>query len=287
VTEIKGYKAFLPDLTSKEGRMQYEVGKEYKTDKKISLCSVGFHFCAKAVDVFEYYLFSPNNRVCEVTALGNVIKRDDKSVTDHIRIDRELTWHEVLDLCNTGKGCTGRHNSGDGNSGNRNSGYANSGYANSGDGNSGNRNSGDWNSGNRNSGNRNSGDWNSGNRNSGYANSGDGNSGVFCTAQPKLTFFDAPSDVTYDQFVRSEAYDIMCRIRHNIWVWSSDMTDDEKKEHPEHETTGGFIRRHDLKTSFGTWWNELDDRQRGTIKALPNFDAAKFEIITEIKEERL
>ena len=242
MTEIKGYKAFLPDLTSKEGRMQYEVGKEYKTDKKISLCSVGFHFCAKAVDVFEYYLFSPNNRVCEVTALGNVIKRDDKSVTDHIRIDRELTWHEVLDLCNTGKGCTGRHNSGDGNSGNRNS---------------------------------------------GYANSGDGNSGVFCTAQPKLTFFDAPSDVTYDQFVRSEAYDIMCRIRHNIWVWSSDMTDDEKKEHPEHETTGGFIRRHDLKTSFGTWWNELDDRQRGTIKALPNFDAAKFEIITEIKEERL
>ena len=123
-----------------------------------------------------------------------IVEGGDKCATNRLEIVREVPWAELLELANTGKGCTGLWNSGDDNSGddnigNGNSGDDNSGNGNSGDGNSGDDNSGDdnignWNSGddnsgNGNSGNRNSGDGNSGNRNSGDGNSGNNNSGYW------------------------------------------------------------------------------------------------------------
>ena len=189
---MKGYKVFNPDWTCRG--YQFEVGKTFTEDVTPVCCDSGFHFCTKAVDCFKYYAFSPNNKVAEVEALGEIVTNNDdsKCSTNKIHIIREITWHEVLDLVNLGKACTGLRNSGDynsgddnsgdDNSGNRNSGDCNSGNRNSGDCNSGNYNSGDDNSGNRNSGdcnsgNYNSGDYNSGNRNSGNGNSGDDNSG--------------------------------------------------------------------------------------------------------------
>ena len=55
------------------------------------------------------------------------------------------------------------------------------------------------------------------------------------------------------------------------------MTDEDKKCHPEYETTGGFV-----KTIVATsedkekWWNELSDDDKEIIKELPNFDFDKF-----------
>ena len=180
---IKGYKAF--DTTDDGGLrcrdMAYAVGGSYELDGKPELCKRGYHFCRRLVDCFDWY--DRNSRICEVEAWGTIIDGDDgKSVTDRIRIVRELDRTEVLDLANSGKGCTGIGNSGNRNSGDGNSGNRNYGHGNSGNWNSGNRNSGNWNSGDRNSGygnggDGNSGDWNSGNCNSGYGNSGDGNSG--------------------------------------------------------------------------------------------------------------
>ena len=191
---VKGFKVFNPDWTcNPNGKpFQYEVGGIYEEDVKPMVCDRGFHFCEKAADCFNYYQFNPENKVAEVIALGEVDSDGTKSCTNKIQIVREIPWQELLEIVNTGKGCTGlcnsgnrnsgNCNSGNRNSGNRNSGNCNSGNRNSGNCNSGNRNSGDWNSGdwnsgNRNSGNRNSGDWNSGNRNSGDCNSGDWNSG--------------------------------------------------------------------------------------------------------------
>ena len=189
---MKGYKVFNSDWTCRG--FQFEVGKVFEEDVAPVCCDRGFHFCTKASDCFGYYSFDPDNKVAEVEAFGDIDTQDDdsKCCTNKIHIIREITWQEVLDLVNLGKGCTGLCNSGDWNSGNRNSGNRNSGNYNSGNRNSGNynsgnRNSGDWNSGNRNSGNCNSGDcnsgdynsgnYNSGNRNSGNRNSGDWNSG--------------------------------------------------------------------------------------------------------------
>ncbi len=109
-------------------------------------------------------------------------------------------------------------------------------------------NSGDWNSGNRNSGLCNSGDWNSGDW-----NSGDWKTAVIGTKLPKpwvvlntqsqkLKFFDKETDMTFDQWQNSDARYLLNQIdfRPADWIWTDDMTDAEKAEHPDHETTGGY-----------------------------------------------
>jgi hypothetical protein len=128
---MKGYKVFDANLQCHG--FQYEVGKVYHHTGSLKVCDSGFHFCLKAVDCFNYYDFNPKNRVCEVVAKGKVLTEGDKSVTDEIEIVRELSWGEVLELVNTGKGNTGKSNSGDRNSGDWNSGYWNSGDWNTGD----------------------------------------------------------------------------------------------------------------------------------------------------------
>ena len=312
--EVKGYKVFNPDWTCRG--FQYELGKTYEMEANPLCCNRGFHFCKKASDCFNYYSFDSNNKVAEVTALGliNNSSDGDKSCTNKIRIDRELTWHEVLDLVNTGKDCTGRcnsgdcnsgdwnsgdcnsgdWNSGDCNSGNRNSGDCNSGNRNSGDWNSGDCNSGDWNSGDCNSGNRNSGDCNSGNRNSGDCNSGDCNSGdwnkasyclgCFNTVSQKLKFFDEETDVTFEDWRRSEAYYLLSQIDDKPleWVWACSMSDQEKEENPDWEINDGYLKKRDVSKANLKWWHSLTKRQKKIIQNIPNFNAEKFKLITGI-----
>jgi len=189
---MKGYKVFDPDWTCR-GK-QYTCPGEFAQGGKLELCKNGIHFCEKLVDCFSYYPFDPRNKVAEVDAVGDVLSSDNrtKHCTNRIQIIRELTWNEVLDMVNTGRGNTGKGNTGKGNTGNWNSGdwntgKGNSGDENTGDWNTGNRNTGDWNSGNGNSGkgnsgdgntgSKNAGDWNTGKGNTGKGNSGDGNTG--------------------------------------------------------------------------------------------------------------
>ena len=67
------------------------------------------------------------------------------------------------------------------------------------------------------------------------------------------------------------------------WIYSSDMTDEEKAAHPEHETTGGYLKVLDGFGCGQIWWDGLSERNRNIIKALPNFDETIFEQITGIK----
>jgi hypothetical protein len=128
---IKGFKVFEPDWTCHG--FQYEVGKEYFHDGNIGLCQAGFHFCQVASDCFNYYSFDPNNKVAEVEAIGLTETEDNKSVTNKIRIVREIPWQELLTIVNTGKACTGLWNTGNRNTGNRNTGDCNTGNRNTGD----------------------------------------------------------------------------------------------------------------------------------------------------------
>ena len=313
---VKGFKVFNPDWTcNPNGKpFQYAVGGTYEEDVKPMVCDRGFHFCEKAADCFNYYQFNPENKVAEVLALGEVDTDGTKSCTNKIQIVREIPWAELLEIVNTGKGCTGLCNSGDWNSGdcnsgdwnsgdcnsgNRNSGNCNSGNRNSGNCNSGNRNSGDcnsgdWNSGNCNSGNRNSGncnsgDWNSGNRNSGNCNSGDWNkcsfsNGCFNTVSPKIYLFNKPSEWTYQDWLNSEARYLLNQIPGDVleYIYLSDMTDEEKAAHPEAETTGGYLKILDNSECAVIWWRGLSDRQKAVITAIPNFDKEIFKQITGI-----
>ena len=303
---VKGFKVFNPDWTcNPNGKpFQYAVGGTYEEDVKPMVCDRGFHFCEKAADCFNYYQFNPENKVAEVLALGEVDTDGTKSCTNKIQIVREIPWAELLEIVNTGKGCTGLCNSGDcnsgdcnsgnRNSGNRNSGNRNSGNRNSGNRNSGNRNSGDWNSGdwnsgdcnsgNRNSGNRNSGDWNSGNRNSGDWNNTSFSNGCFNTEQPKIYLFNKPSNWTLQNWFDSRARYLLNQIDNCPleYVWFDTMTDEEKAAHPEAKTTGGYLKERTTADNARKWWAGLDAADRNVIFSLPNFDAEIFKEITGV-----
>ena len=284
---MKGYKAFNKDLTCRG--MQYEVGKEYKFDGKPIPCRQGFHFCETIADCYEFYPMSDDTRICEVEATGDIAEDGVKRVTNVIKILAEITCDNLrkgnTGARNSGNWNSGYRNSGDWNSGDWNSGNWNSGDSNSGDRNSGNWNSGDSNSGDRNSGNwnsgyRNSGDWNSGYWNSGDWNSGDWNSGVFNTdKKPTIKMFDKDSSWTYDDWNDSRARCIMegCPYSYSDYIPADDMTDEEKENHPEYKTIGGFVKTFTATAEDKQkWWDGLSKSDKNEVKALPNFDADKF-----------
>ena len=248
---MKGYKAFDSDLTCRS--MQYEVGKEYTHDGDISLCEQGFHFCEQLTDCYQYY--DSKSRICEVEALGEVKTDDTKSVTDHIRIVRELTREEIVALANVGVDNTGICNTG-------------------------NRNTGDWNTGNRNTGN-----CNTGNCNTGDWNVTNFSSGVLCTEEPECLIFDKPSGMTLREWRETKAAYLMCRIRFDTteWVREERMTDDEKAKNPQYEILGGYLKEYpEPHYAFSEWWDALTEDERDVIKAIPNFDADKWYQITGI-----
>ena len=278
MSEVKGYKVFNPDWTCRG--FQYEVGKIFEEDVKPSCCDRGFHFCKKAADCFSYYSFNSKNKVAEVIALGEVDTDGKKSCTNKIQIVREIPWQELLTIVNTGKDCTGFCNTGDCNTGNRNTGDWNTG-----DWNTGNRNTGDWNTGNRNTGNRNTGDWNTGNRNTGDWNKSSFNTGCFNTEEQKIMLFNKPSDMTYNDWLRSDARYLLNQIPKDVveWVYEEDMTDEEKVANPTYETTGGYLKLLDESECGQLWWGSLSDFQKNYIRSIPNFDAEIFEQCTGIK----
>ena len=311
---MRGYKVFNPDWTCRG--YQFEVGKTFTEDVKPECVNSGFHFCFKITDCFKWYDFDPNNKVAEVEALGDIDTSNNDSMcsTNKIHIIRELTWHEVLDLANSGKACTGLrnsgyNNSGNGNTGNRNSGNHNSNNYNSGNCNHGDKNSGDCNCGSRNSGHfnrgsynsgsgnrgdKNSGDDNKGNYNSGNYNKGDYNSGdwnktyfsngCFNTELPNIFLFNKLSNWTYYDWFNSNARDILRGCPSNItaWVWNFDMTDEERQQHPEYSATGGFLRDIDEEIERQAWWDGLIEEDKDIIMSLPNFDKDIFKEITGI-----
>ena len=274
---IRAYKAFNSDLTCKG--FQYEVGKEYQHKGALELCKSGFHACPKIVNCFNYYPFDKmKTRVAEVLVCGKVeykdgVKYEDAGVklcASNIKVVRELTWNEVLSLCNTGNGNSGNHNSGDFNSGDRNSGSCNTGYSNSGNRNSGNWNSGDWNSG----------DWNSGDWNSGYLN----------TSAQKYTFI-FNKRVEKSVLERAEFPSFMF-FALTEWVPARNMSQVEKERHPEYVTTGGYLKKYAYKTAFRKSFKKARrkpdwPKQRQMLLDLPNFDAKIFEEISGITPEEL
>ena len=271
-TPFRAYKVFNPDWTCLN--KQYEVGKEYK-ETQIKICHQGIHACLNLSDCFNYYSFDSKNKVAEITVLGNFegTEEDSKIVSDHIKIEKELSWDDVLLLCNSGYS-----NSGYSNSGNRNSGDNNLGDNNSGDYNSGNRNSGYSNSGNRNSGNH-----NSGHHNSGDCNSGNYNSGLFNTKEHNMYCFDILSDMKRDDWEYHPARYASFKFNLISFIGFDVMTEEEKKNFPEYKTIGGYLKTNNYKTACEIWWGKLNQKEKDSFKTLPNFNADIFYEITGIR----
>ena len=272
---VHGFKVFRPDWTcSPNGNTkQYTCPGKFEEEGELDVCGHGMHFCQTAADCFNYYNFDSSNKVAEVIAYGEVRTDGDKSCTDKLEIVREIPWDEVLRIVNIGKNCTGRCNTGNCNTGNRNTGNCNT----------GNRNTGNRNTGNRNTGNRNTGDWNTGDWNTGDWNTGDWNkssfnTGCFNTEEQKIMLFNKPSNMTYREWLESDARWLLNQIPKDVveWVYEEDMTDEEKAAHPTYETTGGYLKVPDESECGQLWWGSLSDRRKDIIRAIPNFDSDIF-----------
>lgn len=265
---VHGFKVFRPDWTCDPtgyNPKQYTCPGKFEEEGELDVCGHGMHFCQTAADCFNYYDFDSNNKVAEVIAYGDVRTDGDKSCTDKLEIVREIPWDEVLRIVNIGKNCTGRCNTGDWNTGNRNT---------------GNRNTGDWNTGDCNTG-----DWNTGDRNTGDWNKSSFNTGCFNTEEQKILLFNKPSDMTYRDWYESDARWLLNQIPKDVveWIWSDNMTDEEKEQHPEYKTTDGYLKVLDESECGQIWWGSLSDRQKNIIKAIPNFDAEIFFQCTGIR----
>ena len=282
---VHGFKVFRPDWTcSPNGNTkQYTCPGKFEEEGELDVCGHGMHFCQTAADCFNYYSFNSENKVAEVIAYGDVRTDGDKSCTDKLEIVREIPWDEVLRIVNIGKNCTGRCNTGDWNTGDCNTGDWNTGNRNTGDWNTGdwntgNWNTGDWNTGTRNTGTRNTGNRNTGNRNTGDWNKSSFNTGCFNTEEQRILLFNKPSDMTYRDWYESDARWLLNQIPKDVveWIWSDNMTDEEKEQHPEYKTTDGYLKVLDESECGQIWWGSLSDRQKNIIKAIPNFDAEIF-----------
>ena len=275
---VHGFKVFRPDWTCDPtgyNPKQYTCPGKFEEEGELDVCGHGMHFCQTAADCFNYYSFNSENKVAEVIAYGEVRTEGDKSCTDKLEIVREIPWDEVLRIVNLGKNCTGRCNTGNRNTGNRNTGDWNTGNRNTGDWNTGNCNTGDCNTGNRNTGDCNTGDW----------NKSSFNTGCFNTEEQKILLFNKPSDMTYRDWYESDARWLLNQIPKDVveWIWSDNMTDEEKEQHPEYKTTDGYLKVLDESECGQIWWGSLSDRQKNIIKAIPNFDAEIFFQCTGIR----
>ena len=94
---IKSYKGFDKNLKCRD--FQYEIGKEYKMDGEIKVCSRGFHACESPLEVFDYYPMI-GSRFCEVEQDGNISKEDrgTKICSSKIKIKAELKLADMINL---------------------------------------------------------------------------------------------------------------------------------------------------------------------------------------------
>ena len=222
------------------------------------------------------------------TENGNVSDEDQRSSFKNSEIKN-------IKDCNTGNTNTEYmnnvfHNTGDWNTGNNNTGNWDTGNNNTGNNNTGNYNVGNCNTGNSNTGNYNIGNCNTGDCNTGDWNTGDWNksslnAGCFNTVEQKIMLFNKPSDMTYREWMDSNARYLLKQMPKSTvrWIFSADMTDEEKAEHQTHETTGGYLKVLDEAESSQEWWNNLSDSDKDIIKSIPNFDSDIFEECTGIK----
>ena len=126
---------------------------------------------------------------------------------------------------------------------------------------------------------------NTGNRNTGDCNKSSFNTGCFNTEEQKIMLFNKPSDMTYNDWLRSDARYLLNQIPKDVveWVYEEDMTDEEKVANPTYETTGGYLKVLDESECGQLWWGSLSDSQKNYIRSIPNFDAEIFEQCTGIK----
>ena len=92
-----GYKAFDKGLKCRG--FQYEVGNVAEELVSPEVCNRGLHFCAKPLDVLNYYDYIPGEtEFAEVEAVGDIATEGDKSSTNKLLIKAKLTFWDLFKI---------------------------------------------------------------------------------------------------------------------------------------------------------------------------------------------
>jgi hypothetical protein len=78
---------------------QYEVGKTYKHDGKVEVCSSGFHSCTNPFDVLNYYDVTKNFALVELNGETQNHNSDSKIASAEITIKTELKLPDFISSC--------------------------------------------------------------------------------------------------------------------------------------------------------------------------------------------
>lgn len=100
---ITGYKAFYQDKNglycqpcTNGKKYRYKEGEICEIKGELKICKNGIHFCENLKDVFDYYPLVQWVKVYKVEILGDVIKKDNKSCTNKLKILEEVTFEEIV-----------------------------------------------------------------------------------------------------------------------------------------------------------------------------------------------
>lgn len=95
--KIIAYKGF--DKSLKCRGFQYEFGKEYEMDGRITCCERGFHACESPLEVFDHYDML-NSRFAVVEQSGEIDKEENttKVCSSKIKIKAELNLADIVKL---------------------------------------------------------------------------------------------------------------------------------------------------------------------------------------------
>ncbi len=104
---ITGYKAFYQDKNglycqpcTNGKKYRYKEGEICEINGELKICKNGIHFCENLKDVFDYYPLVQWVKVYKVEILGDVIKKDNKSCTNKLKILEEVTFEEIVNKSN-------------------------------------------------------------------------------------------------------------------------------------------------------------------------------------------
>lgn len=98
--------------------------------------------------------------------------------------------------------------------------------------------------------------------------------------------FNQPSEMSMKDWLVSDSRAILnrCPCASTEWIYSEDMTEEEKADHPEHTTTDGYLKVVTVSDAEKqAWWDELEECEREYVMSLPNFDKAIFYECTGIE----
>ncbi len=110
-----------------------------------------------------------------------------------------------------------------------------------------------------------------------HVNKSSFNTGCFNTEEPNIMLFNKPSDLTYRDWLDSDACYLLNQIPKDVveWICSEDMTDEEKVAYSTHKITGGYLKVLNKSECGQLWWNELSNYNKNIIMSIPNFNKSE------------